>query len=237
MLIEWFPLLLLGLGLGLMHALDADHVMAVSALSNQNPSIRRTLLFSLHWALGHGGVLLTCGLILFGLGVSIPDSFQHIAEMSVGVLLIVLGVSFFWKFRSQKIQLLEHKHDGIVHTHWSVEGHDAKDTAVSTSPAQNNHQTIKTHQPVMVGMLHGLAGSAPALALIPAVASGQLLLAVSYLMIFSLGVILSMLIFGLGFSWIQQYLFQHYQRCFSVCRHTVAISAIGFGSFWLIQAW
>lgn len=240
MLIEWLPLLLLGLGLGLLHALDADHVMAVSALANQNPSIRRTLLFSLNWALGHGGVLLTCGVILFGFGVTIPSSLQHIAEMSVGILLIVLGVSFFWRFRNNNIRLDKHTHDGIEHTHLASNEHgEHTHPRLSDKPETDHSQAPvleKQHQPVMIGILHGLAGSAPALALIPAVASGQLALAVSYLVVFSLGVIASMLMFGLGFSWVQHYLHQHYQKMFSACRHLVALCAIGFGCFWLAQS-
>ncbi len=231
MLIEWLPLLLLGLGLRFMHALDADHVMAVSALANQQPSMRRTLLFSLNWALGHGGVLLASGLILFGLGFHIPESLQKAAELSVGVLLILLGVSFFWKFRRQNIQLVVHRHGGVVHTHWRTQDHGSEESHTTATDA------IKIHQPVMVGMLHGLAGSAPALALIPAVASGQLLLAVSYLGVFSLGVVASMLLFGLGFSWLQRYLSAYYQRLFRMGRHGIALLAIGLGFFWLAQAW
>lgn len=235
--------LLVGFGLGFMHALDADHVMAVSTLANQKPSRRRTLWFSLHWALGHGGVLLCCGLILFGLGITIPEGFQHIAEMLVGVVLIVLGISFFWKFRQLNVQLRTHRHDNVEHTHWVVgeHGDDAlkpsttviNNTAANKTEIKKNHQY---HQPVMIGMLHGLAGSAPLLALIPAVTSGELGIAISYLLIFSVGVALSMLAFGLGFAWMQNYLHQHYQRVFIVCRHVIALAAIGFGCFWVMQA-
>ena len=63
MAIEMFSLLLTGLGLGLLHALDADHVMAVSALSNRKPSLQRTLKFSANWAIGHGSVLIMLGLL------------------------------------------------------------------------------------------------------------------------------------------------------------------------------
>ncbi len=233
MLIDWIPLLFLGFGLGLMHALDADHVMAVSTLANQRPGIKRTLVFSLNWALGHGGVLLCCGALLFGLGVQIPDEFQHAAELSVGVILIVLGLSFFWTFRKNNIQLTAHRHDDIVHTHWSEQSHGHEE---STSGSNTKGTLLMRHQPVMIGMLHGLAGSAPALALIPAVSSGQIQIAVSYLLVFSLGVVLSMLVFGLGFSWLQSYLYQYYQRAFVVCRQLIALLAIAFGSFWIVQA-
>lgn len=233
MLTEWLPLVLLGFSLGLLHALDADHVMAVSTLANQNPSIKRTLLFSLHWALGHGGILLISGFVLFGLGLAIPVGLEYLAEVMVGVLLIFLGFSFFWKFRRLNINLVQHRHDNIVHTHWATKTHIHTNT---DNHKEKKDAIIKVHQPIMVGILHGLAGSAPALALIPAVAAGQLSLAITYLMVFSAGVIISMLVFGLGFSWIQQYLYRYYQRAFTVCRHLIALAAVVVGVFLVIKA-
>ena len=88
---------------------------------------------------------------------------------------------------------------------------------------------------MMIGLLHGLAGSAPALALIPVVAYGQWSLAMIYLMIFSLGVILSMLVFGVGFAWIQQGLYRYYQRIFILCRHGIALAAIIVGIHLIIK--
>ncbi len=237
MLVQWLPFITLGFGLGFLHALDADHVMAVSALANQNPSVKRTLLFSLHWALGHGGVLLACGVIIFGLGIAIPESLHYVAEILVGLLLILLGLSFFSRSRRLKIALVQHKHDDIEHTHWVTDSHTDNTDKIHHQHSQEQPQEhlVKVHQPVIVGVLHGLAGSAPALALIPAVTSGQLGLALAYLMTFSLGVILSMLVFGLGFSRLQQYLSQYYQRLFIVCRQMVALLAIVFGVLLLIK--
>ena len=118
MLVEWLPSIALGFGLGLAHALDADHVMAVSALSNQRPSLRRSIRFSANWALGHSGVLLACGLALFALGVALPPALQQASEIAVGALLILLGLWCFWRFRQESIELQAHRHGDIVHTHW-----------------------------------------------------------------------------------------------------------------------
>ena len=70
-------LLGVGFSLGFMHALDADHVMAVSSLSNKRPGLTKMLRFCAHWALGHGSILLLCGVILFGLGWQIPSVLQQ----------------------------------------------------------------------------------------------------------------------------------------------------------------
>lgn len=223
MLAEMIPLMALGFSLGLMHALDADHVMAVSTLSVEKPSLKRTLLFSANWALGHGGVLLLSGALLFGLGFAIPEPLQHGAEMMVGVLLIVLGLWCFRQFRKEKINLKTHSHGDVVHTHWQDDNHTDK-------PVKEGHK------PVFVGILHGLAGSAPALALIPAVSQGQMTVAMGYLVIFSLGVMISMVAFGLGFGYIQRYLQNHYERIFQYSRSAVALASIIIGSVWVVKA-
>jgi len=222
MLAELIPLLIVGFGLGLMHALDADHIMAISILSNQKAGFKKTIFHSAHWALGHGGVLLVSGLLLFGLGVSIPDSLQHAAELSVGLLLITLGILCFFQFKNEKLKIDVHQHGDVTHTHW----HDGGD----------EHQAKHVHKPVFVGVLHGLAGSAPALALIPAVANGELVSAMTYLVLFSVGVMLSMVAFGLCFARIQQFLSNRYQKVFLLSRHILAWSSIALGSFWLVQA-
>jgi len=233
MLAESITLIGVGFTLGLFHALDADHVMAVSALSARKPSVWRTLRFSANWALGHGGVLLLSGALLFGLGLSIPESLQMLAEASVGVLLMALGVWCFWGMRQQSVTLEKHTHGDIEHIHWRCgehgRGHSSSDAAEPTT-------TSDKHAPVMVGVLHGLAGSAPALALVPAVAQGDLWLAVGYLMLFSVGVMLSMVAFGLGLGSLQRKLGKSSAKLFQFNRYLIATSSVVLGAVWLNQA-
>jgi len=227
MLAELIPLIILGFGLGMMHALDADHVMAVSSLSNQKPDLFRTLCFSANWALGHATILVFSGLCLFGLGLAIPESLQKIAEAGVGLFLIVLGILCFIQFRKEKISLNIHRHGEIEHCHWQTESHSQK----------NDEKNSKSkHLPVLVGGLHGLAGSAPALALLPAVGQGEILVALSYLVVFSLGVMFSMVLFGLGFGYFQNVLKHRYNSIFHWSRRVIATASILLGSFWLIHA-
>ena len=228
MIIEALPIIMLGFSLGLMHALDADHVMAVSALSNTKPSLKTTLLFCSNWALGHGGILLLSGVMLFGLGVNLPVEFIHLAEVLVGLLLIALGLLFFWRIKSQAIRLDEHHHGEVVHRHWHMADHFNE---------SNGGDSVKqAHTPVMVGMLHGFAGSAPALALIPAVSQGNLSQSLAYLVVFSFGVMLSMLVFGLGLGFLQQQLQQRYVRLFNWQRYIIASLSVAVGSYWLVNA-
>jgi len=209
-------LLLLGFGLGFLHALDADHVMAISSLDQGKFNLKKSLRFCLNWAIGHGGVLCVTGLIFFGLGFQLPVYLQSLAEQAVGLLLIFLGSWLLWQLRKESLVITTHHHGKIQHTHW----HKAN------QPLESNHA------PVMVGMLHGLAGSAPAIALIPALSSGQL--GMSYLLIFSLGVMISMLGFGLIWSLVQMRLQKVHQGLFRLLRGMVASSAIFMGCYWLV---
>jgi nickel/cobalt exporter len=224
-------LISVGFTLGLVHALDADHVMAVSAMSNTRPrpSPARTLMFCANWALGHGGVLMVSGLLLFGFGVGIPESLGRIAELFVGVFLIAMGLLCLWRFHRQRIGLVEHRHGDVVHRHWQIEG--------SAHAGEDNGDRVKRHTPVMVGVMHGLAGSAPALALIPVVVHGELFTALLYLALFSFGVMLAMIIFGLGFGATQQFLQQRYLWVFNAFRNLVAAVSILLGGYWIAQAW
>jgi cytochrome c biogenesis protein CcdA len=219
---ELFSLLSLGFMLGMMHALDADHVMAVSVLSVGRPSLGRTLRFSANWAIGHGGVLLCSGIVLFGLGLAIPETLQRLAEIGVGVVLIALGLWCFWNFRQRRLSLEQHSHGKMVHRHWHQSGDET-----------HRGHGRGGHAPIMVGMLHGLAGSAPAMALIPAMAQGQMEAAFGYLMVFSLGVMLSMVAFGLGWGSLLQRL---NERLLDWSRRLVAASSIIIGGYWLSQA-
>lgn len=236
MTIEMVSLLITGLGLGLLHALDADHVMAVSALSNRKPSLKRTLKFSANWAIGHGSVLILLGLLFFGLGIALPETIQKLAESSVGVLLIALGLACFWQFHKEKIVLNKHTHShshgSIEHTHLHVAAHAKTDADTMESP----EQIKEAHTPVMVGVLHGLAGSAPALAIIPAMMQSNLFESIAYLVLFSAGVLLSMVAFGLSFGLVQKKLQEKSIQIFNWSRKVIATSAVGIGFYWLAQA-
>lgn len=209
-----------GFSLGLLHAFDADHVMAVTTLSTNKPSFKRTIIFSAQWALGHGGILMLCGLLMFGLGIQLPDSLVSTAESSVGVLLIIIGLLCFYQCYKQKLRLVEHVHGDVKHTHWCLDDIE--------------HQKKNEHTPTFVGMLHGLAGSAPALAVVPMASQGQFSTAMLYLMLFSFGVLLSMALFGLGLGTVQRKLKSFDARVFQFSRYVVSLTSVVLGGYWLM---
>ena len=84
-------ILLTGLGLGLGHSLDPDHVVAVSTLLCNNKSLRKSIVSATVWGVGHSTVLLIVGLLVLTLSVVIPASVLTLFDSAAGVLLIVLG--------------------------------------------------------------------------------------------------------------------------------------------------
>lgn len=222
-------LLGVGFGLGLMHALDADHVLAMSTLNNKSVSPRKVMASCLHWSLGHGAVLLLSGALLFGIGYSVPEAATAFFEYAVGIFLIVIGLYVLWGMHKEKLILSHHKHGELAHTHWHKSGDvDSEGHAVEVEGRLQSQ-----HAPMLVGVIHGLAGSAPALAIIPALAKGEMVSAMTYVAIFSIGVTLSMMTFGLSWGYFQAKLQQSKYNLYRISRHLVASSSIALGVYWI----
>lgn len=209
----------LSFALGLLHAFDADHIVAVSSLASRKRDWRRGALYALKWAVGHGGILLLVAAATLLLRWQLPEVIPHSAEKIVGVILIVAGLSIFWSLYRQRVQLKLHSHGSVVHAHL-------------TRPEQG---ASHDHTPVLVGVVHGLAGSAPALALIPA-ALYQPWLAIAYVVIFSLGVLAGMVTFGLLLGHCQRFLLARRPVLFDGLRILLGAGATGLGVLWLSAA-
>jgi len=143
--------LLLAFGLGLLHALDADHIMAVSGLSAKRPTFKSCIRFCFHWATGHGLALITIAAGVYFFGLAIPEHLSGLAESLVGVVLIAIGVWTLWLIFRKGLLLSFHQHEpDIHHAHWH----------------KQNHHKAQDHSAIFVGVLHGIAGSAPLLVLV-----------------------------------------------------------------------
>ena len=179
----------LSFGAGLVHALDADHVAAVSALAVRGNKWSRVMRVSGAWAIGHGATLLLVGAAVYVLGFAIPERLAAVAEQSVGLILIAVGISVIVQVVRSRAHIHTHTHDDLpphahLHTHEGDSEHEA----------QTSHR--HEHRAVLVGTVHGLAGSAPLLALIPLSQVGSSATAMAYLAVFGLGVFVSMAVFG-----------------------------------------
>ena len=188
---EFFTVLSLGFVLGLRHALDTDHLAAVSTVLAERPSWRASGLVGLSWGIGHTLVLLMVGAIVLVLRVPIPEPLAVAAEGLVGLMLVVLGGLLAMKLIRERWHVHHHDHDGKRHVH--LHSH-------SYSPGHGHaHWWRESVRPLCIGMAHGLAGSAALLLLVVASAqsvAGGLL----YIAVFGCGSILGMMLIGLVLS-------------------------------------
>ncbi|MBD3669248.1 MAG: sulfite exporter TauE/SafE family protein [Gammaproteobacteria bacterium] len=222
MLEPGIAVLLLAFGLGLLHALDADHIAAVSALATEKRGKLRAIRRSLLWAMGHGIMLLLIGAAVLLFGQAIPESLSHWAEVLVGVVLMLIGVMVLRDLKRRGLQLHFHKHEGLpAHAHW----HEAGES-------KNGHSLTHSHRhaPLLVGTLHGAAGSAPLLAILPFSQQQDPWLGMAYLVLFSLGVFLAMLSFGGVLEWLLHRLSQQATRAVHGLQTVIGLASIGLGA-------
>jgi len=85
--------LILGLALGLRHALDADHLIAMATIVSRERSLPRAALYGARWGVGHGLSLFLVGIAVVLLGIPFPKSLGHALELGVGAMLVALGIS------------------------------------------------------------------------------------------------------------------------------------------------
>src|SRR3989442_108979 len=137
----------LGLGfvLGLKHATEADHLAAVSTIVSERRSLWQSAAVGALWGMGHTASLLVAGVLVIGLGVAIPEALANILELAVALMIVFLGV------RLLRLHIHPHAHGGSthIHLHFQNEPH-----------AGHGHSGLAGWRPVLVGIVHGLAGSA-----------------------------------------------------------------------------
>jgi ABC-type nickel/cobalt efflux system permease component RcnA len=193
-----FPLwttLTLGFVLGLRHALDADHLAAVSTFVTEERSLLRSSLIGVSWGLGH-----TAALLVFGLGVAafrfaLTPRFSQFLEFLVGCMLVLLGGNVLYKLaKGRALHVHTHAHDGGPHTHLHMHA------AAAGHDHPHQHRTLRLGgRPFVVGVVHGLAGTA-ALMMLVVSAIPSLWLAAGYILIFGVGSIGGMTVMSLLMS-------------------------------------
>tara|TARA_B110000116_G_scaffold145161_1_gene125751 strand:- start:3889 stop:4668 length:780 start_codon:yes stop_codon:yes gene_type:complete len=199
--------IVLGFLLGLKHATDADHVVAVATIVNDSKNIRRGLWIGASWGIGHTTPLLVIGiLILLFKEVLLAqyERVEHVFEFGVGIMLVFLGLQVYWNLRKSQLHAHEHDHDDGRHVHIHAT-HDSTEDLHEKA----DHGFLHFGKPVfrvksfVIGMVHGLAGSAAVmLALLPTISSFWI--GVLYLILFGVGTVLSMslitLLLGIPFA-------------------------------------
>ena len=235
--IGW-TIFLLAFGTGIVHALDADHIMAVTAIASKKLGMKAIVQLCLKWSLGHGAVLFIIGGTIFIFGLNIPHEFSQYAEKGVALILIVIGGWILRDLYKSHAHVHFHHHAGLTnHAHWHIDELNEKrvtqnSTKIHYGVSDNNIEHKHDHKAVMVGMLHGFAGLAPLLVIIP-MANQPVWLGLIYLFIFSLGIFLSMLIFGGVLGKLLERLQGYGVVSINLVRGLIGLASIGLGLAWL----
>ena len=183
-----FAVLGLGFLLGMQHALEADHIAAVSSIAARRSDVRDIVKHGLTWGLGHTLTLFAFAGAAVLLGHAIPDTLARPIETAVGVMLIGLGAHVLWRLWRDRVHFHTHRHgDGIRHIH--VHSHAGENVAHRASAHQHAHGF--RWRSLLVGLMHGMAGSAALLVLaVSQVASPAA--GMAYVLLFGVGSMLGM---------------------------------------------
>jgi high-affinity nickel-transport protein len=206
-------ILSLGLLLGMRHATDADHIIAVSTIVSRERSLGGAARIGALWGLGHTATIIAVGAPLILFRWTISPTIGMAMEFAVALMLIILGIASLIDVRRagrpEKVHSHFHQHGDFIHRHPHghhtesavndahdelAHGHREDDTALArVDRLAARVRAYGVIRPVVVGVIHGLAGSA-AIALLVLTTIRTPILAIGYLVIFGLGTILGMMI-------------------------------------------
>lgn len=216
--------LALGFVLGLRHALDADHVAAVATFATEERSLWRSSLVGAYWGFGHTAALLVFGSAIVALRLEVSGRMSQFLEFAVGCMLVILGANVLRKLaRGSAIHVHTHEHDGTRHSHLHVHLGNAQH-------AHKHHVVRVAGKPFVVGVVHGLAGTAAVLLLVVG-AIPSALLALCTIVIFGVGTIGGMMAMSMLMGVPLAYAAGRVNAVERVLRFTAGAFSLGFGLF------
>lgn len=183
-------ILLFGFLIGMQHALEADHVAALSSICTDTRSVRRIATHGAVWGLGHSVTLLIfAGAAVFS-DLRFDDNLAYALECIVGVMLVLLGGQVLVRLWRDRVHFHSHRHaDGRTHFH--VHSHRPEDVDHDPERHVHTHASKLPVRTLLVGMVHGLAGSA-ALVILTASTVQDPVIGLLYVALFGLGSIAGM---------------------------------------------
>ena len=247
--------LTLGFFLGMRHATDADHVIAISTIVGRQRSMRGAALIGAVWGIGHTLTVAVVGGAILLFTIVIPPRLGLAMEFAVGVMLVLLGVfsltgMTLWIRDNVSVNIVpgSHSHDPAhPHGHTHAHGDYAHSHLHGHGQAQHGHAEDQTPQawldrklgglgvyqmvrPLIVGIVHGLAGSA-AVALIVLPAIKDPLWGVVYLLLFGIGTIAGMMLITVAIAAPFAYSSDRFPRFNAYMRVASGLLSVGFGLF------
>lgn len=222
-----FAILGFGFLIGLKHAIEADHVAAVTTMVAERKSIWGSALIGGIWGLGHTISLLIAGIFVLLLNFQISGETERWLEFSVGVMLTLLGLNVFRKLiQGGNLHFHPHDHVHSSHAHPHVHSHaDDKHT--------DFHQpATRSPKALLIGMVHGLAGSAALmLVIIPTIDSK--IVGMLYILVFGAGSIGGMMLMSFVVGLPFHFTAARSDRFYRILQASAGILSIVLG-FWII---
>jgi hypothetical protein len=220
--LNFVSFLFLGFFLGMRHATDADHVVAIATIVSRERSMASSALIGAAWGVGHTITVMAVGVAIIVFGIVIPPRLGLSMEFAVGIMLVLLGVLTLTGMgravgaahthtsvpSGNALDLHDHLHAHGDYVHWHPHGHGsgAHGHAEEHTPLARLDRSrlggIAFYQwlrPFAVGLVHGLAGSA-AVALMVLSIIREPVAALGYLLLFGLGTIVGMMLITLILS-------------------------------------
>jgi high-affinity nickel permease len=216
-----FTVLLIGLVIGLQHAIEADHLAAVTTIVSEKKNMFASTILGGLWGIGHTISLFLVGLVVVFLKYQISEELEAKLEAGVGIMLVLLGLNALRKlFLTDQTHAHTHEHNDHKHVH--IHTHEGKSD-------EKWHHNLSPRS-VIIGMIHGLAGSAGLMLLvIPNIKSS--VVALLYILVFGVGSILGMMlmsfIIGLPFHFTASKLLQLNK----IIRFGAGVFSLGLGLF------
>jgi hypothetical protein len=202
--------LFLGFFLGMRHATDADHVVAVATIVSRERSLTGSALIGAAWGVGHTMTVMAVGAAMILFGVVIPPRFGLSMEFAVGIMLVLLGILTLTGMG--RAASLAHVHAGVPGGGHPLDRHPQGDSRDAHRHAEERtalarlgrygRSRIALYQwlrPFVVGLVHGLAGSAAAVLMVLSIIR-EPAAALGYLLLFGLGTVFGMMLITLLLS-------------------------------------
>jgi ABC-type nickel/cobalt efflux system permease component RcnA len=248
-MITLISIIALGFSLGMRHATDPDHVIAVTTIVSRQRSMRHAAVIGALWGVGHTITIFLVGSAIILFGVVIPPRLGLTMELSVGLMLILLGIlnlSGFTRWITEQFtpegasqaqaHVHPHVHGDYIHTHphaHQPEEHGHAESATPVGWMDRMFGQLGVYQavrPLLVGLVHGLAGSA-AVALMVLTTIRDAYWAIAYLLLFGIGTIAGMMIITTAIALPFKYSQQRFARFNRALQVASGVLSLAFGIF------
>jgi ABC-type nickel/cobalt efflux system permease component RcnA len=222
-----FSILFLGLMIGMQHALEADHVAAVSSIAARQSSLKKVILHGSVWGLGHTLALMAFAGSVLVLGLTISEHLAGWLEFGVGLMLVGLGLHLLYRLYRDRIHFHAHHHGDVRHFH--AHSHAGERAEHQQSPHDHEHTQKLPVRTLVVGLIHGMAGSA-ALLLLTTATQTSVVNGVLYVAVFGFGSILGMAVLSAVIAVPLTYSAKYLTWANTGLQVVVGIVTIGLGS-------